>query len=146
MQAENKKNIRTRMLGVVCGQAAASALASTKSASLEAGANQAENNNLPPQLQVHPSNTSIPSNEESTFTAATGLLQALSSRLIDLIADDSDVAGTPPSRGTKVTIQNFDDNHWVGLARRSAIGSLQNEMEYYDLLDLDAEGTRGFRL
>lgn len=80
---------------------------------------------------------------EAISAAATASLDTISSQLVDMVEEDVDVEGssfTPSRRIPIFELFAFDNNHWVGQARRSAIGSLEDEMEYYKLLDLDADG------
>ncbi len=47
----------------------------------------------------------------------------------------------PPRKWPISILFHFEaSKHWVSAAQRSVHGSLEQEMEYYDFLDLDAAG------
>ncbi|KAG5634734.1 hypothetical protein H0H81_000957, partial [Sphagnurus paluster] len=56
--------------------------------------------------------------------------------------EDHSINFTSP-KNISISLKNlfdFNSTHWVEAQQRSAIGSLEEEFEVYDLLDLDAEG------
>jgi hypothetical protein len=62
--------------------------------------------------------------------------------MLDAVVDLDDLPAQGPIT-RKQSIQDlfdFSSNHWVAAAQQSAIGSLEDEMKFYDLLDLDAAG------
>lgn len=141
MCLEVKKKLRQWMFGIVKESAATN----TNQPNANAPENPADGN--PGLSQPSTSLSSLP--EASTTSTSQRSLQALTSRLITMLDADIDVdllVDLPQSelRSRKWPISdlfNFDaGKYWVSAAQRSAHGSLEQEMEYYDLLDLDAAG------
>ena len=98
-----------------------------------------------------PSVPTIPE-DSPTQNLTSRSLRTLASRLITMVEKDVDLPLPPPDPSQPQPPQPprkwpisvlFDfeaGKHWVSAAQRSAHGSLEQEMEYYDLLDLDASG------
>lgn len=66
--------------------------------------------------------------------------------MIDMLDGDADPEDLPQYTTvfTKMKISDLFDfqagEHWVASAQRSAIGSVEEEMAFYDVLDFDAAG------
>ncbi|KAJ3497528.1 hypothetical protein NLJ89_g10338 [Agrocybe chaxingu] len=72
--------------------------------------------------------------------STTQAIQDISTQLISMLDDDDDADYVYPTGITIGGLFDFTSTHWVGSQRMSAVGSLEAEMEYYDILDLDAIG------
>ncbi|CAA7263740.1 unnamed protein product [Cyclocybe aegerita] len=72
--------------------------------------------------------------------STTQAIRDISSQLISMLDDDDDSDYVYPTGITIGSLFDFTSTHWVGSQRMSAVGSLEAEMEYYDILDLDAIG------
>lgn len=144
LQAEQKWALRRRLFGVN----AQAELATAPSAPI-------------PGPAIVPSDATDNAEARSSTTPASSLptsqssLRSLTSRLMNMVNDDSDDAEEPellqdnavPSGEDDPVLKqrikdlfNLDANHWVASAQQSTVGSLEDEMDYYDLLTLDAAG------
>ena len=141
LQAETKAKIRARLFGVNPQASAGAGSGDTGVTPSVVPATTAESDAGPdPRVSDPTPDPSLPS-----------LMQSLSDRLINLIDEDQDI-GEPAMRtdssedddeAPKQTISNlfdFSKRDWVSNAQRSAMKSLEDEIRFYDLVDLDAAG------
>lgn len=144
MRSETKKNLRQRMFGIIKESGGTSA---TEPDPRDAA--------VPINIQTNPAPTQSsifapePTETPATSTTTARSLRTLTTRLIDMLDNDIDIdlfVDPPQSQlaARKWPISrlfNFEaGKYWVSAAQRSATGSLDQEMEYYDLLDMDAAG------
>jgi len=99
-------------------------------------------------VMAGPSDDQLPTGsvaaETDSGTRSTQSIIHLTSQLIAALKLDEDVDLTV-SHSNKVScrigdIFNFESTHWIMSHRLSAVGSLEDEMELYNLLNLDASG------
>ena len=118
------------------------------------------NSRLSTSAAQHPSSSNAPTTEiasaatsasDTTETSelsnwATKSLSTLASSLIYMVDNDTYpeqkqfVEADVPAKQSIHDLFDFASDHWVDLAQRSAVGSLDDEMEYCDFLDLDTTG------
>lgn len=145
LQQESKKKLRTRLFGVNIQPEGAHTAAPSQPpvlANINSSGEPADDSGI--------ANTSseTPESRPVANTLASSL-RTLSSRLIDLVDADEDPDGVPTDEGIdneeplERSISNlfdFDKKDWVSSAQRSAMKSLEDEINFYDLVDLDAAG------
>lgn len=79
----------------------------------------------------------------SRISSTNRSLHAITGNLTALADADDDVSITPSNGSISIKLTNLfksDNPHWTAFQQRSAVGSLQDELEAYELLDLDAPG------
>lgn len=59
---------------------------------------------------------------------------------------NSSTRGVQFQKRRVVELFDFTSPHWIQFAQRGAMGSLEDEMELYDLLDADADGDLDYDL
>ena len=83
---------------------------------------------------------SIPTN----INAGDDEFQEITQSFMQMVDDDVDIDSIPAA-SSSITIKisdlfDFNRRHWIAEQERSASRSLDEEMELYELLDLDAAG------
>lgn len=86
-----------------------------------------------------------PSTTQSSSNLSTRLLRRLTGNLTGLAAAEAVLDRDEEVSHSKHHISimqlfNFADIYWSGVDQRSAVASLESEMSFYELLDLDAAG------
>jgi len=96
------------------------------------------------EMQIDPILQTLSDNIENDFSHITGSFVRLAEG--DEDSDDGSLQW-PSEISIKISdLFDFSKTHWVSLHKRSASHSLDEELEFYELLDLDAPGEEDINL